>query len=122
MGLLLLTSVGGQGEPDAARRAGLDAYLTKPVRPTQLLDALAGLLERNATRRQASSAAPVPGLASPGASILVVDDNAVNRAVIVGMLEAYACITSEAQDGDVAARQWQRANHLGDDHEPSGSR
>ena len=46
MGLLLLTSVGGQGEPDEARRAGVDAYLTKPIRQAQLLDALVTMLGR----------------------------------------------------------------------------
>jgi CheY-like chemotaxis protein len=106
MGLLLLTSVGGQGEPDEARRAGVDAYLTKPIRQTQLLDALVGMLRRTATRYPQAAPAPiVTGFAAPGARILVVDDNVVNRAVIVGMLEAYECITSEAEDGGEAVRK-----------------
>ena len=46
MGILLLTSVGGQGEPAEARRAGVDAYLTKPIRQAQLFDCLVGMLTR----------------------------------------------------------------------------
>ncbi len=106
MGLLLLTSVGGQGEPDEARRAGVDAYLTKPIRQAQLLDVLVSMLGRTATRRPQPSPAPLAaGFAAPGARVLVVDDNVVNRAVIVGMLEAYECVTSEAEDGGVAVRK-----------------
>jgi len=107
MGLLLLTSVGGQGEPDEARRAGVDAYLTKPIRQAQLLDALVSMLGRAATRRspQAVRAPATTGLVVPGARILVVDDNVVNRAVIVGMLEAHECVTSEAEDGGEAVHK-----------------
>ncbi len=106
MGLLLLTSVGGQGEPDEARRAGVDAYLTKPIRQVQLLDALVSMLGRAATRRPQASPPPLAtSLSAPGARVLVVDDNVVNRAVIVGMLEAYECVTSEAEDGAAAVRK-----------------
>jgi CheY-like chemotaxis protein/HPt (histidine-containing phosphotransfer) domain-containing protein len=106
MGLLLLTSVGGQGETDEARRAGVDAYLTKPIRQAQLLDALVSMLGKAATRRPQPSPAPLTASpAAPGARILVVDDNVVNRAVIVGMLEAYECVTSEAEDGGEAVRK-----------------
>jgi signal transduction histidine kinase/CheY-like chemotaxis protein len=100
MGILLLTSVGGQGEPAEARRAGVDAYLTKPIRQAQLLDCLVGMLSRSAPRPTSSVIAPVPS--SPrraGGRILVVDDNAVNRAVIVGMLEAFDCMVVEAANG-----------------------
>jgi signal transduction histidine kinase/DNA-binding response OmpR family regulator/HPt (histidine-containing phosphotransfer) domain-containing protein len=100
MGILLLTSVGGQGEPAEARRAGVDAYLTKPIRQAQLLDCLVSMLSRSGNRQTA--AVVVPAAQEPtrsGARILVVDDNAVNRAVIVGMLEAFDCVTVEAANG-----------------------
>ena len=106
MRLLLLTSVGSQGEPHEARRAGVDAYLTKPVRQGQLLDVLAGMLSRNTAQRpDVGPVAQAAAFTSPGTKILVVDDNAVNRAVIVGMLEAYECRASEAADGAEAVRK-----------------
>ncbi|HEY8257533.1 MAG TPA: response regulator [Gemmatimonadales bacterium] len=100
MGLLLLTSVGGQGEPAEARRAGVDAYLTKPVRPTQLLDCLAGMLVRSTPAVPEAPGRPDSSSGvTPGARALVVDDNVVNRAVIVGMLESCACAATEAANG-----------------------
>ena len=98
MGLLLLTSVGGQGEPAEARRAGVDAYLTKPIRQAQLVDCLVGMLGRvDHAGARPTAATPAEHPASSRAlAILVVDDNVVNRAVIVGMLESYECVTAEA--------------------------
>ena len=57
MRLLMLTSVGGQGEPAEARRAGVAAYLTKPVRQTQLLDCLVSLMDARRARRAARASA-----------------------------------------------------------------
>ncbi|MGH7528157.1 MAG: response regulator [Gemmatimonadales bacterium] len=106
MGLLLLTSVGGQGEPAEARRAGVDAYLTKPIRQAQLVDCLATMLGRNGAPARTDAPAPtVEPFIVPGARALVVDDNVVNRAVIVGMLESYQCISSEAANGREAVDQ-----------------
>ncbi len=103
MGLLLLTSVGGQGEPAEARRAGVDAYLTKPIRQAQLVDCLVTMLSRSGAPPPAAGPAPATeSLGQSGARILVVDDNAVNRAVIVGMLELYGCVAAEAGNGRAA--------------------
>jgi signal transduction histidine kinase/DNA-binding response OmpR family regulator/HPt (histidine-containing phosphotransfer) domain-containing protein len=106
MGLLLLTSVGGQGEPEEARRAGVDAYLTKPIRQAQLLDCLVSMLGRNGARPHAEEPSrATESFAVPGAHVLVVDDNVVNRAVIVGMLESYECRTVEAGNGREAVNR-----------------
>ncbi len=100
MGLLLLTSVGGQGEPAEARRAGVDAYLTKPIRQQQLMDCLVAMLSRDdAAAVGGGAAAAAEDPRSSGARILIVDDNVVNRAVIVGMLESFDCVTAEAANG-----------------------
>ncbi len=55
--LVLLTSFGLRGEAEQARRAGFGAYLTKPVRQSQLYDALATVVGSPA---EATSAAPSP--------------------------------------------------------------
>jgi CheY-like chemotaxis protein len=56
--------------------------------------------------RKAETAPTTPDrLVAPGARVLVVDDNEVNRAVIVGMLESYVCTAIEAANGREAAAQ-----------------
>jgi CheY-like chemotaxis protein len=42
--LVMLSSIGQRGESEEARQAGMDAYLTKPVRQSQLYDAIATVL------------------------------------------------------------------------------
>jgi two-component system sensor histidine kinase/response regulator len=66
------------------------AYLTKPVRQSELVETLAGVLADPSKlapepRAAAASATPVPG---PGAArVLVVEDNSVNQKVAAAMLQ-----------------------------------
>jgi signal transduction histidine kinase/DNA-binding response OmpR family regulator len=84
--LVLLTSSAQRGEARKARDAGIDAYLTKPVRQSQLYDCLTGLV----------AAAPAPSRTEPaalakiggGATVLVAEDNEVNQRVATRMLES----------------------------------
>ena len=85
--LVLLTSSARRGAAAAAKRAGISAFLTKPVRQSQLHDALvtviggkpvaAPLVTRHTIAEARARARP---------RLLVVEDNAVNQQVAVGML------------------------------------
>jgi CheY-like chemotaxis protein len=88
--LVLLTSSALRGGAAAAREAGIDAFLTKPVRVSALYDCLAAVLAPPA------SDAPPPlvtrhtlaeASAASRARVLVVDDNPVNQRVAARMLE-----------------------------------
>jgi CheY-like chemotaxis protein/HPt (histidine-containing phosphotransfer) domain-containing protein len=88
--LILLTSSAKVGDARIARRAGIDAFLTKPVKLSALYDCLATVLV------PAGSTAPAPlvtvytlaqASAAARAHLLVVDDNPVNQRVAARMLE-----------------------------------
>lgn len=87
MPLVLLTSAAVRGSAEQARRAGFAAYLTKPVRQSQLYDALATVMGDETpaapmvTRHTISEAR-----ARSRPRVLVVEDNTVNQQVVVGML------------------------------------
>ena len=84
--LVLLTSSAQRGEARKARDAGIDAYLTKPVRQSQLYDCLAGLV---ATAPAAATTEPTPLTRIGGdAVVLVAEDNEVNQKVATRMLES----------------------------------
>jgi len=110
--LILLTSLGRRGEAAAARKAGLAAYLTKPVRQSQLYDCLATVMgkpenrEALGVKREASDNSPGASphtMSSPRplitrhslkeaqtrscARILLAEDNTVNQKIAVRMLE-----------------------------------
>jgi signal transduction histidine kinase/CheY-like chemotaxis protein len=104
--LVLLTSLGLRGDAEAARQAGVSAYLTKPVRPSQLFDCLAMVMSSSAT------AGPSPGTrslvtrhslneaaAASRPRILLAEDNAINQMVAVRMLENLGYRADVAPDG-----------------------
>jgi signal transduction histidine kinase/DNA-binding response OmpR family regulator len=88
--LVLLSSIGQRGEAAAAQHTGIAAYLTKPIRQSQLHDCLTTVLGTPA----APPAMPLVtrhSLAETQAQlrvrVLVAEDNVVNQKVAVRMLE-----------------------------------
>ena len=99
--LVLLSSVGRRGQGKEAQHAGVAAYLTKPVRQSQLLDCLATVMGSVATSptnlvtRYRLAEAEM----QTRARILLVEDNVVNQRVAVRMLEKLGCRVDVAANG-----------------------
>jgi len=89
--LMLLASLRQRDQTEAARDAGIMAYLTKPVRRSQLYECLGRVMGIVAEIAPvpAHAPAPLPGLKEARAHIriLVVEDNVVNQKVAARMLE-----------------------------------
>jgi len=87
--ILMLSSGGQLGEIDRCNALGLAAYLLKPIKPSELLDAivtaLASTLEPNAQRAAPPEPDDLPQ--GPGLRILVAEDNPINTLVAVRTLE-----------------------------------
>jgi PAS domain S-box-containing protein len=91
--IVMLSSIGDRGDAGRLAAAGCDAFLTKPVRHDQLVDALATVI----AQPQGADGAPERArlvtrhsLAEVGgqpASILLAEDNPVNQKVAVRILE-----------------------------------
>jgi CheY-like chemotaxis protein len=105
--LVLLTSIVQRGEVEQARQAGIDAYLTKPIRPTQLSDCLALMLGQAAVReRQAAllvTAHTVAALQNGQRPlVLVAEDNTFNQKLAVWLLEKLGYRADVAANGQEA--------------------
>ncbi len=89
--LVLLTSLGRKGDAAAAREAGVAAYLTKPIRESQLYEALVAAL----TIGPAAGGGPplvtrhtvAEAQARAGERILLAEDNLINQKVAVRFFE-----------------------------------
>jgi CheY-like chemotaxis protein/HPt (histidine-containing phosphotransfer) domain-containing protein len=106
--LILLTSLGG-GDSAANREAGILVTLTKPVRQTQLYDAVTTVVN-------ASDGAPIEAVPSPSAQtplaeghaeidwplVLLAEDNAVNQRVAQRTLEKLGYRVALVADGQAA--------------------
>ena len=106
--LIMLTSLGGSGEAGRARGAGIDAYLSKPVRQAELLRQIARAMGADGAASgfgALSDAASSAASRSPlDASVLVVEDQPVNRELAVAMLRKLGCRAEVAGDGRVGVQ------------------
>jgi CheY-like chemotaxis protein/HPt (histidine-containing phosphotransfer) domain-containing protein len=106
--LIMLSSIGKRGNAEEARRADIEAYLTKPVKQSQLYDALAKVmgtpgvvtaLQEEKQRQLVTSYSLKEAKARSRARILVAEDNQVNQKVAVKMLERLGYRADVAANG-----------------------
>jgi PAS domain S-box-containing protein len=110
--LLMLTSTGGDME--AAREAGVDRYVGKPIRRARLLETVAELLA-GTPAEQAAREAPQPAAATDAVPVrgrvLVAEDNPVNQLVITGMLAKRGFQADVVADGEAAVTGLRPGEH-----------
>jgi two-component system, sensor histidine kinase and response regulator len=105
--LVMMSSIVQRGESGEARRAGAEAYLTKPVRQSQLYDALATVMskpekvvpEKKDEKQLVTSHSLREAKAQSRLRVLVAEDNQVNQQVAVKMLERLGYKADVAANG-----------------------
>jgi signal transduction histidine kinase/DNA-binding response OmpR family regulator len=115
--LMLVSFATARGDLAAARAAGFDAFLVKPLDQAILAGALRLMLgghsggESIITRYTVEESAAVRPPAAPAADwskapprVLLAEDNAVNQMVAVRMLEKMGCRVEVAADGEATLR------------------
>ncbi|HXJ96326.1 MAG TPA: MHYT domain-containing protein [Terriglobia bacterium] len=88
--IMMLTSVGEHGDAARCRALGVRAYLTKPIRQSELREAVAGALGIPLHRRPSPALLTRHSLreaARGSLRVLVVEDNPINLRVAVSLLE-----------------------------------
>jgi two-component system sensor histidine kinase/response regulator len=114
--VVLLTSVGRSGDPERCRRLGVDAYLTKPVKHSDLLDTLVTLVgvstRREKARPKARRATRMP---RRRLNILVAEDNPVNRQLVTTLLRKRGHTVKAVENGREAVASIRPAGGRGFD-------
>jgi len=106
--LILLTSATQIGDGKAAKEYGFSSYLTKPVRRDDLLnciDIVLGLKKENEEEHQVVTkyiVKEVKNAIKP--RILLVEDNEVNRKIVISMLKSHSMTCDVALDGSEALK------------------
>jgi len=87
--IMMLSSAGQRGDAKRCRELGVAAYLTKPVRQGELLDAILTALGTRPTKEASPALVTRHSLreASNHLRILLVEDNAVNQVLAKRLLE-----------------------------------
>jgi CheY-like chemotaxis protein len=83
--LLMLSSAARPEDSARCRRLGIALYLTKPVKQSELLDAILTARHAAGVEEQVHAPAAVPPSARP-LRVLLAEDNAVNQRLTVGLL------------------------------------
>ncbi|HEY8911448.1 MAG TPA: response regulator [Desulfosporosinus sp.] len=104
--LILLTSAAQAGDAVKAREQGFSGYLTKPIRRDDLLNCMAIVLslKRDTEESQQVVTKYTHRESQSGLKpkILLVEDNEVNRKIIVAMLQSHDMTCDLAMDGNEA--------------------
>ena len=115
--IMMLTSDGHRGDAARCLDLGISAYLTKPIRQSDLLDAITTLLGRTP-----ESAPPAPLVtrhtlreSRRRVTILLAEDNAVNRTFAERLLEKKGYTVISAANGHEALRIFNDPNYGGFD-------
>ena len=91
--LIMMTSVGRRGDAKRLKDVGFAAYLTKPVKQSQLLDCLATVAGAAGGATENKGSAPIITRHTLAESkrrairILLAEDNPTNQAVAIGLLK-----------------------------------
>ncbi len=100
--MIMLTSVGLQGDAKMARESGISAYLTKPVRQSELFSTFIKVLEgerQDGTQSIITKYSIVSDTPQFDLTVLVAEDNTTNQEVAIAMLENFGCRVDLVENG-----------------------
>jgi len=103
--LVLMTDVGQAGEGKRMEEIGVAAYLTKPVRRSELFDCLAVVLAAGAAKEPAHPLVTkhlISEIRRTNLRILLAEDNEVNQQVALGLLKKFGLKADIARNGSEA--------------------
>jgi PAS domain S-box-containing protein len=97
--IMMLTSGDRPGDVARCRQLGIAAYLTKPIKQSELLDAIMAVIgARHAAEEQTTGVPPAPA-ASRQLRVLLAEDSLVNQKLAVHLLEKWGHTVSVANNG-----------------------
>jgi signal transduction histidine kinase/DNA-binding response OmpR family regulator len=97
--IMMLTSAGHLGDAARRRELGIAAYLVKPIRQSELLDAICNVLNRAPQKKAALVTRHSLREAGRRLKILLAEDNPVNQTLALRLLEKRGYAVSVAGNG-----------------------
>ena len=109
--IVMLSPGGREGRPQNWAGAGVDRWLSKPLKQSQLFDTMMELLgtvpaPSSAMRRAAPSQAEFAGV-----KVLLAEDNAINQRVAVEILKRVGIAVETAENGAIAVERAAAGGH-----------
>jgi len=108
--IILLSSVGQRGDAGRCREAGISGYLHKPVKQSDLFDAVVMTLGLSSKQTNTLITRHSVHDARESLAILVAEDNAVNQTLIVALLESRGHRVTVASNGKEAVDAFKKGD------------
>jgi PAS domain S-box-containing protein len=114
--IILMTAFGRENERQDAQKAGITAFLTKPIYPSTLFNAIMDAFGQRGLG-EAREHRPITTMASiyktrlKGCRVLVVEDNPTNQQVAQAVLEGAGILVDIAANGEEALAALQGASY-----------
>ena len=108
--MMMLSSAGQRGDAKRCRELGVAAYLTKPVRQSELMDTILTALGTRA-KSEAKPALVTRHTLRESQNrlrVLLAEDNAVNQLVALRLLERFGHTVTVAANGKKAVEAWEK--------------
>jgi two-component system, sensor histidine kinase and response regulator len=100
--IIMLTSGGRTGDTETLKQLDITRRLTKPVKQSELFDAIVQVLGVNALENEENASIEEAKSSIKPLNILLVEDNVVNQKLAIGVLGKYGHETTLAQNGQEA--------------------
>jgi len=102
--IMMLSSAGRHGDTARCRKLGIAAYLTKPIKQSDLLDTILTVLRASSVETREPSLGPQPPLYESRRClhILLAEDNVINQRVAVTILQKRGYTVVVASNGKEA--------------------
>ena len=114
--VIMLSSLDTPASPEVMKSYGIDGYLRKPVRQSDLYNLILSVMDVNSVPTLADSDRKYHEEAKAKIEkrperILVVEDTLVNQRVIIGMLQKLGFAPDVANDGREAIAKWKQSQY-----------
>ena len=109
MPIVMLTSAARPDDVARCRRLGVAMHVTKPIKQSDLLDAIVSILGERIAQTGRRARIPKRRRARRRLNVLLAEDNPVNRALVVRALEKRGHRVETASNGRIALERLDRA-------------
>ena len=109
--LMMLSSAGRRGDAARCRELGMAAYLTKPVTRLELLRAIQQVLGKGSAEYPATAFLTRHSVGESGRRALLAEDNPVNQALAVRLLQKQGWLVEVASNGREAVEKFKAGGY-----------